>query len=276
MAKVLIVDDDPPAGEIIQTYLENWKMLPTLAKSGEEALSLLKAESEKHVPYSVVIIDKRMPGMDGFALAEKIRSDLELDKSKLILVTAFDLASQAEAAIKLGFSTCFTKPVKQSELYNALVMAMGLSISEKVPSPIQNPNFTTIDRSHIRILVAEDNSVNQMLILAQLKGLGFSAQTVANGKEVIAALSVGAYDCILMDCQMPEMDGFTATQAIREIEKKSAAHIPIIALTANAMSEDKQRCLDCGMDDYISKPFKKETLMSVLEKWLLPSMQKAR
>ncbi len=273
--KVLIVDDDPPAGEIIQTYLENWKMLPTLARSGEDAFSLLKAESKKHAPYSVVIIDKRMPGMDGFALAEKIRADLELDKSKLILITAFDLASQDEAAIKLGFFSCLTKPVKQSELHNALVMAMVPSISEKVPTPIQNPKVTTIDRSHIRILVAEDNYVNQMLILAQLKGLGFSAQAVANGKEVVAALSSGAFDCILMDCQMPEMDGFTATQAIREIEKKSGAHIPIVALTANAMSEDKKRCLESGMDDYISKPFKKETLMSVLEKWMIPSMKKA-
>ncbi len=274
--KVLIVDDDPPAGEIIQTYLENWKMLPTLARSGEEALSLLKAESKKHAPFSVVIIDKRMPGLDGFALAEKIRSDLELAKSKLILVTAFNIAAQNEAAIKLGFSVCLTKPIKQSELYSSLVMAMGLSTSENALAPSQNPKVTTIDRSRMRILVAEDNSVNQILILAQLNNLGFSAQAVANGKEVIAVLAEGAFDCILMDCQMPEMDGFMATRAIREIEKKSGAHIPIIALTANAMSEDKQKCLDSGMDDYISKPFKKETLICALEKWMIPSVKNAK
>lgn len=267
--KVLIVDDDPPAGEIMQTYLENWKMLPALARSGEEALSLLKAESQKHDPFSVVIIDKRMPGMDGFALAEKIRSDSQIDRSKLILVTAFDRASLGEAAINSGFSAYLTKPVKQSELYNTLVMAAGPASPKDAPLPVRNTKAAAPhpDRAHIRILVAEDNSVNQMLILAQLKGLGFSALAVANGMEVIAALSSASYDCVLMDCQMPEMDGFSATRAIRETEKNTGAHIPIIALTANAMSEDKQRCLESGMDDYITKPTKKDVLLNVLLRW---------
>jgi PAS domain S-box-containing protein len=268
--KVLIVDDDPPAGEIMTSYLESWNAKVSIVKNGTDALSLLEREANAQRPFDVAIIDMRMPGMDGFTLADKIRTDRLLVDTRLILATAFDRASQAELALKSGFSAYLTKPIKQSELYDSIVDALHkgqspLSTAHSVPS---EKNVLNLKSGVVRILVAEDNSVNQLLVLAQLKSLGYSANAVANGREAVEAVSTVPYDLVLMDCQMPEMDGFTATQAIRKLEQSTGRHITIIALTANAMKEDQERCLQSGMDDYMSKPLRKDTLGKVLDRWL--------
>jgi len=268
--KVLVVDDDPPAGEIMTAYLESWNAKVSVTKNGIDALSLMRSEANAQRPFDVAIIDKRMPGMDGFTLAETIRADQQLSDTKLILVTAFNHSSQAELALKSGFSTYLTKPIKQSELYDSIVDVLH---KDQSPESLTHSISSERDVVHlksggVRILVAEDNSVNQLLVLSQLKSLGYSAIAVANGREAVEAVSSIPYDLVLMDCQMPEMDGFTATQAIRKLEQTTGRHITIIALTANAMKEDQERCLQSGMDDYMSKPLRKDTLAKVLERWL--------
>ena len=269
--KVLIVDDAPPAGEIMSKYLLNWKASPFLTSSAEEALVKLKAEFLRGEPYQLILVDKRMPKMDGFEFAEKVRSDVDISQTLLILVTAFDRPTQSEEAKKLGFSAYVTKPIKQSELYNAILAAVNpssnllLDTSQRSSKPKIETNPSG---SGCRILVAEDNAVNQMLILAQLRKMGYAAHAVANGHEVLTALSETKYDLVLMDCQMPELDGFETTRAIRSLEKDSEISIPIIALTANAMTEDRERCLSSGMNDYLSKPTKKEILESTIQRWL--------
>ncbi len=269
--KVIVVDDDPTAAEIIATYLQSWKMIVVRATNATEALSLMRKQASAQAAFDLAIVDKNMPGIDGFALAREIQTDASLSKTPLILVTAFGHSFQADQAQsgKAGFSAYLTKPLKKSDLYNSI-----LDVTNKNLNRFSQTGFSGVEKraanpltggSLGRILVAEDNSVNQMLILAQLKNLGYSAHAVANGREAIEELAAGVYDLVLMDCQMPEMDGYETTRTIRENEKKSGKHIQIIALTANAMKQDQQRCLECGMDNYISKPVKREVLASIIE-----------
>ena len=276
--KVLIVDDDPLAGEIMITYLKNWRMVPLLVTNGESALKVMREAANQKAPFSLAIIEKRISGLDSFDLATQIKMDEQLNSTKLLLVSTMDHGDEIITASSYGFFECMTKPLKQSELYNAIVgatMAFDPETNKEAFSAVESKIAQVLNVSHLHthILVAEDNSVNQLLVLAQLKGLGYSARAVANGKEVLDALSQSSYDLILMDCQMPEMDGFDATRAIREIEKTTGNHIPIIALTANAMAEDREKCLESGMDDYLAKPTKKIVIAGVLERWI-PALKK--
>ena len=267
--RILVVDDDPTASEIVGAYLERWRMNSSVAGSGEEALRLMREQAAAGKPFDLAIVDRMMAGMDGYALAREIGSDARLAKTRLTLLTAFDRARDAAAEMGAGFSACLTKPVRQSDLYNAIVAtAVNLAPcnsrngspekAEVVPAPVMTPR---------RILVAEDNSVNQLLAITLLKKLGHSAQGVANGREVIEALGRAAYDLVLMDCQMPEMDGFEATRAIRKREEETGVRIPIVALTANVLNADQVKCWECGMDDHIGKPLKKEKLVEAIERW---------
>jgi len=265
--EVLIVDDDPPSGEIISNYLKNWGCKTKVVMTGEAALLELAAKAKTVRPYDLAVIDKRIPGMDGFELRGKLAESFPSQKS--ILVTAFDRSGMLQEALKSGFSAYLTKPVKQSELFNCLVDIFNAPATQEPEKSA--PSIAELTALGKRILVAEDNAVNQLLTLTQLKKLGYAAQAVANGREAIDAILQTRFDLILMDCQMPEMDGFQATQAIRELEKDSHQHIPIIALTANAMKEDEERCLKCGMDGYMSKPIKKEKLAETLQHWLIDS-----
>jgi PAS domain S-box-containing protein len=264
--KILVVDDDPLAGEIISAYLKAWKMNSTQTSSAEEALSILRLAAEQGRPFDLAVVDKRMPIMDGFAFCEQIKADPKISSTRLILMTAYDRAVYAEAALKIGFSTYLSKPVKQSDLFDGISKTMfGQTKHEAVNSAhVLIPRFT----SSKRILIAEDNPVNQMLVLTQLKGLGLSAHAVANGREAVEALRSAHFDLVLMDCQMPEMDGYEATRAIREVEKSTGEHVVIIALTANAMKEDQDKCMLSGMDGYLSKPIKKNVLASCVAQWL--------
>jgi two-component system sensor histidine kinase/response regulator len=270
--RVLVVDDDHPAGEIISYYLQNWKIQTKLVKGGTEALSALRIAAAAQVPFDIVIIDKRMPVMDGFNLAQTIKSDPQISLTQLILTTAFDRDSQSEMALKPSFSGYLTKPIQRAELYKVIKSAMGAieSLKNSNVKQVGSENSTEQESlsSRKRILVAEDNTVNQLYAVTLLKKWGFAAHAVADGREAFEAVTQGAYDLILMDCQMPEMDGYEASRAIRDWEKKSGQHIPIIALTANAMKEDEEKCLQSGMDDYISKPINKKKLADALQKWL--------
>jgi signal transduction histidine kinase/DNA-binding response OmpR family regulator len=268
--RVLIVDDDHPSGEILGVYVNNWGCEVAIARDATEALTMLRARFASGNAFDLAIIDKRMPEMDGFDLADAIRKDHDLKDTKMILITAFDRVQQMNQAMDSGFSAYLTKPVKQSELYDALVNLYSRNsivtdrVFEKMVSSQVDEQADAVQK---RILVAEDNAVNQLLILTVLKKLGYNAQAVANGKEAVDELKRGTFDLVLMDCQMPEMDGFEATKTIRLFERETGAHIPIIALTANALREDEERCLACGMDAYLSKPIKREKLDELLCVW---------
>jgi signal transduction histidine kinase/DNA-binding response OmpR family regulator len=271
--RILVVEDDPSSGEILSRYLAHWGCEVSVVSGGEQALASLDANYINATPFDLLLVDNRMPGMDGFTLLRKIRekagANPRIGESKCVLVTAFDSLEQEPRAIAAGFTSVVTKPIKRSELFEAIAAALGKqSATDSISARSSRLRPAASWTSSKRILVVEDNIFNQQVALAQLKKLGYTAQAVANGKEAVNAVSQTNFDCILMDCQMPEMDGFQATALIREMEKKSNRHTPIIALTANAMREDKKRCLECGMDGYLSKPLRKEQLAEALARWL--------
>lgn len=292
---VLVVDDNPVHLKILHHYLASWSMRNQEAVSSPEALALLTKAAEAGEPFDIAIIDLFMPEVDGFTLAEMIRSQPELSHTRLIMLTALDERGQGELALQAGFSAYLTKPVKQSLLLEAIASVIsGQPLSHRearseasllfVRARSNAPRLTQTGalRSGELILVVEDNPANQKLVLLQLQNLGYVAQAVADGWEALEALATvgrtsGQYALVLMDCQMPGMDGFATTRAIRRAETTSGDHIPIIAMTANAMQGDREVCLAAGMDDYISKPMNVRELDEVLARWMYlakhPKMQ---
>ncbi len=262
---ILIVDDDPPAGEIISKYLQAWNIKTSIATRGKEALVILDRDDSV---FDLAIIDKKMPDMNGLELAMHIKTSANFGKLRLILATSFLEVSLAESARSIGFSGVLTKPIRRSDLYDSI--ANALSSESTIQEELLKVHIvkTPVKMERGRILVAEDNAVNQLLVTTILKNLGFYFHAVRNGHEAIEAFQSGHYDVILMDCQMPGLDGFEATRAIRKLETNSGHRVPIVAVTANAMNEDRIECLDSGMDDHISKPLKKEALAKILDKWL--------
>ncbi len=265
--RVLVVDDDAPSGEIIATYAESWKMQSVQVAGGAEALEAMRTAAALGAPFDVAIVDLRMPGMDGFSVAKQAKLDPALKNTKLILASAFERTEVERDTAAAGFVAYLAKPMKQSELFNAIMnAAVGRPQRSGSLPDAATSSQPALANSKGRVLVAEDNSVNQLLIVTLLKSLGYTTHSVANGREVVDALAASEFDLVLMDCQMPEMDGYEATRTIRANEK-AGARIPIIALTANALKGDDLKCLESGMDDYLSKPVKKEILTATLAKW---------
>jgi CheY-like chemotaxis protein len=237
----------------------------------------LRSAAANQLPFGLAIVDLRMPKMDGLALAREVKREPALAFTRLILLTAFDEKGLGEEALQTGFSAYLTKPIKQSHLYDTIVNILDANPLPTLQDPapkreaeLPMPQRLPSSMSHARILLAEDNPINQKVAMLQLGKLGLVAQTVANGREALEAVtrSPEAYQLVLMDCQMPEMDGFEAARAIRKAELKSGRHIPIIAMTANALEGDRERCIAVGMDDYISKPVALENLGKILRLWL--------
>jgi PAS domain S-box-containing protein len=263
--RVLSVDDDPLASEIVGSYLSPWGIETTAISRPEQALLLMRQSHMNGTPFSVVIIDKEMPMIDGIRLGSLLKNDNLVGKTPRILVTAFEQnRSSLEHELRC-FDDYLTKPVRQSDLYAALGTALGKMKSKPVNHSMQTHKANA--GSRLRVLVAEDNRVNQLLITTILESLGYSAQAVANGREAVDAYLTGLHDLILMDCQMPEMDGYEATRVIRNYERQHGGWVPIIALTANALIDDEMICKNAGMDDYISKPANKDRLAQVLAHW---------
>jgi polar amino acid transport system substrate-binding protein len=272
--RVLIVDDEKMATEILSTYLQSWGMECDTANGGIEGVRKMLQATEAGTPYDLAIVDFVMPEMDGFAMGRMVQQLSNLAATKLILVTAFDEPDQAAKAIRQGFSAYLTKPVKQSQLYDAIANITNRKghTAQAVALPDReslNELFKThaVDKKKL-VLIVEDNFVNQQVALLELEELGIKSHAVGNGKEALEAMQHINYDLILMDCQMPELDGFQATIKIRQAEVQSGKHVPIIAMTAQAMQGDRQRCLEAGMDDYISKPIYAEKLIPILAKWI--------
>jgi two-component system sensor histidine kinase/response regulator len=277
--RVLVVDDNATNRQILRHQLFAWKMQKGSAANGYEALDLLRAAVADGRPYDLALLDMQMPEMDGMTLAKAIKSDPAIASTRLIILTSMGYMHTQDELTAAGVDAYLVKPVKQSRLFDCLVDVLGKAAAEhafiKKPrdsEPVKAAPIATA--SGARILLAEDNIVNQKVALAQLKGLGFMADAVANGHEVISALKQVPYDLIFMDCQMPDMDGYEASRIIRQMERSQTAAWPspvrIVAMTANAMTGDREKCLAAGMDDYLSKPVRKAELQSALMKWIMP------
>lgn len=271
--RLLLVNHTPSLQAILHQQFESWGVRDDHASTSEEAIGLIQRAIESGEPYAIVIIDVDLPGTDGLSLAQTLRSDSNLAATRLVMLTTLLNRLPTQTMKATGIAACLVKPIRQSRLLECLVDVMSasgaLSTSESGPEiPV-----TAVQESNVRILLAEDNPVNQRVALKQLKKLGFSADSVSNGNEVLSALQKVPYDIIIMDCQMPEMDGYEVTRRIRQSGSDSYIHLKsapyIIALTANAMRGDRERCLSLGMNDYLTKPLHLHELESVLQRALL-------
>ena len=267
--RVLLVDDNATNRRILQEMLLAWRMNPQLAESGLEALSTLARADTEGTPFPLILLDAQMPGMDGFTVVEKIKQDARLAKSVVIMLTSAGFRGDAARCRDLGIQGYLTKPIKRSDLLAAIKLVLGSPTgAERSPSVVTIHSLRE-GRGRLRILLAEDNRVNQLLTVRLLEKRGYEVAVAGNGVEALEALDRQAFDLVLMDVQMPEMDGLQATAAIRKGEVVSGKHIPIIAMTAHAMVRDKEYCLKAGMDDYITKPIRLEQLLDVLERYSL-------
>ncbi|WP_447983525.1 response regulator [Nitrospira sp. Nam74] len=299
--RVLIVDSNPTTRTILENQLKAWRMHYGSAESGAEALSFLQYKTGRGTPYDLAILDAHLPDMDAVALARAMKGQAHSSGLRLLTLTAITRSEDVEVLQQVGIQAVLTKPFRQSRLYDCLATLMGGSPEEQAalcrfdPQQLEVPTF-----SHGRILLAEDNPVNQEVALGMLEALGCRADLASNGREVLDALKRKTYDVVLMDCQMPEMDGFEATRRIREIEAGSGLRtgdvsvrsatesseasaltsgrvrrIPIVAVTAHAITGDRERCLAAGMDDYLSKPFMQHQLQVLLRRWMPSSVAEA-
>ncbi len=269
--RFLIVDDNETNRHVLRAQLKSWQCRSAEASGGEEALMKLRAALQEGDPFTVAIVDMMMPEMDGETLGKKIKEDPGLKGTVLVMLSSMGQRGDAARSCEIGFAAYLTKPVKQSQLYDCLVSVAGGTPEDKEDQarPLITKHYLAESKKRkVRILLAEDNVVNQKVALAVLQKLGYTADAVANGREALEALEDIPYALILMDVQMPEMDGFQATAAIRERERETGAHLPIVAMTAHAMKGDRERCLEAGMDDYVSKPVNPKELAKTLARCL--------
>lgn len=275
--RFLLVDDNKTNLEILKGYLESWGCFCDTVESGEMALTLMNAVAKVKAPFDAAILDMRMPGMDGAELGQRIKSNPSLKDTNLIMLTSQGLRGDASKMEKIGFSAYLTKPIRRSQLFDCLVNI--LSSNEKTKKD-RNKNIVTKysvsdeRRQNTRILVVEDNIVNQKIAVRMIEKFGFQAEVAANGKEALKALETFKYDIVFMDIQMPEMDGLEATKKIRDPESKVLDHnVNIIAMTAHAMKKDQDICIEAGMNDYTPKPIQPQDLINKIEKYLSKSKE---
>ena len=275
--KVLVVDDNRTNRRILEGMLKRWEMNGTSVEDGKTALIQMSAAREAGAPYSLILTDMHMPKMDGFALVERIRERPELHTATIMMLTSAGHRGDADHCQKLGVSAYLLKPIRQSELREAIARVLGAreqdgAISLITRYSLQNAPDST---SFLRVLLTEDNAVNQRLAVRLLEKRGHHVVLAGNGREALAALEKENFDLVFMDLQMPEMDGFEAVAALREKEKSSGAHQPVIALTAYAMKGDQERCLAGGMDGYLSKPISPQELDEILRSYLARRLEAA-
>jgi two-component system, sensor histidine kinase and response regulator len=266
--KVLVVDDNRTNRRILEGMLNRWEMKPTSVEGGEDALAKLSAAHKAQDQYGLILLDVHMPKMDGFTLVERIRQNPELSTAIIVMLTSADHRNDAARCRELGISAYLLKPIRQSELREAIAGLLGASKPKgAVPLITRYSLHDARDPSTVlRVLLAEDNMVNQRLMVRLLEKRGHRVLVAANGREALQALDKESFDLVLMDLQMPEMDGLAATAALREKERGSARHQSVIALTAHAMKGDKERCIAAGMDGYLTKPIRPQELDEILAK----------
>ena len=297
--RVCLVDDRHGNLMLLQEYTKSWGMTSAVAGTGQHALQILAQAAERGEPFDLALLDADMPGMNGFDLAKTIKATPALAKTALVLVASHGKRGDGRAAQAAKISAYLTKPLRQAQLYQCLAQVMGKPSETPVAvSSPPSPFITTHSlaeaalRAKAKILLAEDNILNQTVAVSMLGKLGYSSEIVSNGQEAVAATSTSQYDLVFMDCHMPVMDGFEATEAIRTREvvdlkntepvphsadststpsshpsRLTAHHLPIIALTASALASDRERCIAVGMDDFLPKPMTMKSLASVLDRW---------
>jgi signal transduction histidine kinase/DNA-binding response OmpR family regulator len=273
--RILVVDDNATNREVLSAYLGSWDCQCHVASGAQEALCMLREAVETEAPFHLVILDHMMPEMDGEALGRAIKADPMLKDTPLVMLTSWGRRGDAARVKEIGFSAYLTKPVKHSQLFDCLVTVLGegsgRAKQDKKP-PLVTRHTLAEAKRRVRILLVEDNIVNQKLAVRLLEKMGYRSDAVGNGKEAVEALEMVPYDVVLMDVQMPEMDGYEATRVIRNPQSKVQNHdVPIVAMTANAMKGDRERCLEAGMDDYLSKPIQPQKLLEVIQTFLRQS-----
>ncbi|MGO9016232.1 MAG: response regulator [Dissulfurispiraceae bacterium] len=270
-AHVLIVDDNATNREILTTQLKTWGIRAEETPDAPSALAALSQARDAGDPFVVAIVDMQMSDMDGADLARAIKSDDAIKDTALVLMTSMGgQRGDAKRMQEIGFAAYLIKPVKQADLFDTLSAVLAMPGFYQSTQPvITRHKLREMRGGSVRILVAEDNVTNQEVAMGVLKKMGLRVDVVANGAEAVRALEVLPYDLVLMDCQMPEMDGYEAARQIRNPQSGVLDHqIPIIAMTANALKGDREKCLDAGMNDYVAKPVYPQALAKALEKWL--------
>jgi signal transduction histidine kinase/DNA-binding response OmpR family regulator len=277
--RVLVVDDNVVNCRVLTEQLHAWSLPSSSVDSGERALAALREAVTAGKPFGMAILDMQMPGMDGRTLAQAIKADAELRATVLVLLTSISTETDLAGLAASGFAACLVKPARQSHLFDTLASVWAargrpaaMVTAETLPrtraqQPAGAPKPTHRFKG-ARVLLAEDNPTNQRIGVLMLEKFGCRVDVVADGREALAALAAAPYDAVFMDCQMPEMDGYEATGEIRLREAAGGARMPIIAMTANAMQGDREKCLAAGMDDYISKPVTAAALEEALHRWL--------
>jgi signal transduction histidine kinase/DNA-binding response OmpR family regulator len=260
--RILVVDDHPTNRRILEEMLRSWGLQPAMARDGEDAIAELERARQTGLPFPVVILDAHMPGLDGFAVAARIREDPELAATVIMMLSSSNQAAEGARCREHGGLPYVVKPITSSHLMDALLSA--LTPAELAIAGQGLPAAPAARR--LRVLLAEDNAVNRRLVIAILEKRGHAVVAVENGREALTAIAGGGFDLVLMDVHMPEMDGFTTTQAIRDAEQGAGRHIPVVALTARAMQGDREICLAAGMDDYLVKPIRGADLLRVVER----------
>ncbi|MEA2736250.1 MAG: hypothetical protein QOE14_2701 [Humisphaera sp.] len=287
--RVLAVDDLPAQREIMREQFQAWGFVADIASDGTEALTLLRSAATAAAPYHLAVIDMHMPLMNGIALARAIKGEPSLQQTPILMLTSMDQPLDANEMSAAGFAACLTKPVRQSELFDAVATALargGLTPSVAQPEPAASANavaetsvLADLRRLRLRVLVAEDNEVNQEVVKEILTDAGCTVTLVSTGAAAVQAVASHEYDVALMDCQMPEMDGFEAARRIRNAEGHAqpveCGALPIIALTANAIQGDRERCLNAGMDGYVAKPIDPDLLFQAILTLVQRSLRQA-
>ncbi len=261
---VLVVDDNATNLVILTQMLTNWGMAPKAVLGAAEAMNFLQTALSSDQPFQLVVTDVNMPDVDGFELAEQIRGTPALEQTPIITLTSGDRPGSLARCQELNIDSHLLKPVHQSELLDAVLEALGGEEAE--PKPESKEAAAPSEARALRILLAEDSLVNQKLAIGLLKKKGHAVTVANNGQEAVEAALSQEFDLILMDVQMPEMDGFEATKLIRDHQKQNQTHIPIVAMTAHALKGDRERCLEAGMDDYVAKPIRSQILFDKLAK----------
>jgi two-component system sensor histidine kinase/response regulator len=262
--RVLVVDDNATNRRILEEMLTQWRMRPRTAASGPQALGELERAARRGRPYPLVLLDGNMPEMDGFALAAEMKRRPRLAGASIMMLTSSARPGDRARCLELGVAAYLTKPVKQSDLLDTIAGVLATRAGARVPRKTAGVSRPRPARP-LRVLVAEDNPVNQQVAVGMLERAGHTAMVVSQGREALAALEREPFDVVLMDVQMPELDGLETTAAIRELEGEGGGHLPIVAVTAHVMKGDVERCLAAGMDAYVAKPLRSAELLAAIE-----------
>jgi CheY-like chemotaxis protein/HPt (histidine-containing phosphotransfer) domain-containing protein len=277
--RVLVVDDNATNRRILEGWLRTWRTEPTAVAGGLEALDALWRASAAGRPFPLAVLDARMPGIDGPALAERILRSPELATTRIILLTSDDLRGEAARYRELGIAAWAMKPVQQEELLELIYRVLSrpdpteaaidrTARPDGEPEPPPIPAEPAGSAARLRVLLAEDNDFNQQLVELLLRRRGHDVVVAPDGRKALEALDDGPFDLMLLDIQMPELDGFQVIEALRRREREAGGHLPVVGLTAHALKEDRERCLRAGMDDYLPKPIRTAELFAVVERVL--------